>query len=178
MKKINIIGTSGSGKSTLGRKLADLLDVDYIEMDALFWGPNWSETSDEELFAKLEQRLSGEEGWVIDGNYTRTIPIKWKDVDMVIWIDLPFWVNFRQSVQRAVNRAWTKRELWEGTGNREEWRKLISAKSVVWWMMKTHRKNRIRNTQWLRDEKFAHIRFVRLQSRREIDQFLHNLSNK
>ena len=41
--KINVVGTSGSGKSTLARQLAERLDVPYIEMDRLYWRPEWRE---------------------------------------------------------------------------------------------------------------------------------------
>ena len=41
--KINVVGTSGSGKSTLARQLAERLDVPYIEMDRLYWRPEWQE---------------------------------------------------------------------------------------------------------------------------------------
>ena len=177
MKKINIVGTSGSGKSTLGRRLAAVLNVEYIEMDALFWGPNWTETPDELFFPKVEAALAGKDGWVLDGNYTRTIPIKWKDVDMVIWIDLPFWLNLKQSVSRALHRIWTKEEMWPGTGNVEEWGKLFSRNSIVWWMIKVYWRNRKRNVQWFTAEEYAHINFVRLRSHREISDFLHNFGN-
>ena len=73
--RINVLGTSGSGKSTFSKKLADKLNVPYVQLDELFWKPNWTESSDEELFPKLEKAVSSDE-WVLDGNYTRTIPIK------------------------------------------------------------------------------------------------------
>ena len=47
--RINVIGTSGSGKSSFSKRLAEKLDVPYIELDALHWKPNWTESTDEEL---------------------------------------------------------------------------------------------------------------------------------
>ena len=41
MKRINVVGTSGSGKSHFSSRLAAKLGVPYIEMDAVFWLPNW-----------------------------------------------------------------------------------------------------------------------------------------
>ena len=46
--RINIVGTSGSGKTTFAKSLAQILTYEYIEMDQLFWGPNWNCPSDEE----------------------------------------------------------------------------------------------------------------------------------
>ena len=75
--KINVIGCSGSGKSTFARQLASLYAVPYIEMDALHWQKNWQPATDEQLYKKLSQALqNAPNGWVLDGNYTRTQPIK------------------------------------------------------------------------------------------------------
>ncbi len=38
---INVVGTSGSGKSTLARRLAHRLELPWIELDRLYWRPNW-----------------------------------------------------------------------------------------------------------------------------------------
>lgn len=71
--KINVVGTSGSGKSTLARQLAEWLGVPYIEMDRLYWRPEWQGTPDDAFLARLEQTLAeAGEGWVLDGNYSRT----------------------------------------------------------------------------------------------------------
>ena len=87
--RINVVGTSGSGKSTFSKLLSEKLNVPYIQMDDLFWKPNWIESADDEFFKKLEEVLSADE-WVLDGNYSRTQPIKWKQVQMVVYLDLPF----------------------------------------------------------------------------------------
>jgi adenylate kinase family enzyme len=31
-----------AGKSTLAHRLARTLDVAFVELDALFWGPHWT----------------------------------------------------------------------------------------------------------------------------------------
>jgi adenylate kinase family enzyme len=54
--KINVIGTSGSGKSTLAKQIATELAIPYIEMDRLYWRPDWQGTPDDEFQEKLERR--------------------------------------------------------------------------------------------------------------------------
>lgn len=49
--KINVVGTSGVGKSTLARRLAQELSLPYIEMDVLYWLPEWQGTPDDEFYA-------------------------------------------------------------------------------------------------------------------------------
>jgi adenylate kinase family enzyme len=70
--KINVIGTSGSGKSTLAKQIATALSIPCIEMDRLYWRPDWQGTPDDEFQAKLEQALQASPDWVLDGNYNRT----------------------------------------------------------------------------------------------------------
>lgn len=43
MNKIIIIGTTGSGKSTVAKKLSEKLNVPHIQLDFLFWKPNWEQ---------------------------------------------------------------------------------------------------------------------------------------
>ena len=42
-QRIVVIGTTSSGKSTLAARLANRLHMDFIELDALHWEPNWQE---------------------------------------------------------------------------------------------------------------------------------------
>lgn len=128
--KINVVGTSGSGKSTLARQLAERLDVPYIEMDRLYWRPEWQGTPDDVFLTRLEQALAeAGEGWVLDGNYSRTQASKWREVDYILWLDYGFGRTLWQAVRRACRRAASKRELWPGTGNRESFRRSFSAAS-------------------------------------------------
>ena len=78
--RINVVGTAGSGKSTISKRIAQKLDVPYVQLDEIFWKPNWKESY---FFSKVEEIVSSD----LDGNYTRTIPIKWKRVQMVVYLD-------------------------------------------------------------------------------------------
>lgn len=169
--KINVVGTSGSGKSTFARALAEVLDYPYIEMDAIFWGKDWYEPPDEIFFSDLKTAIEAK-NWVLDGNYTRTIEIKWKDVDQVIWIDYGFLRTLYQAVKRALSRAVSKKELWPGTGNRESFRRLFSKDSIVLWMLKTYHSKRTRYLSMMRDSAYDHIEFIQLRSPKEAAAFL------
>ncbi len=46
-KRIVVVGTTSSGKSMLAKNLADKFRMDFIELDALYWMPNWIETPHE-----------------------------------------------------------------------------------------------------------------------------------
>lgn len=175
--KINVVGTSGSGKSTVARQLAQKLAVPYIEMDKLYWRPNWQNASDVEFLQRVEQALvSSPAGWVLDGNYTRTKAVKWRDVDWVVWIDYGFCRTLYQAIRRAVWRSWHQIELWPGTGNRDSFlRCFFNRDSVVLWTIKTYRLNRKKYLAEQQDTANRHIRFIQLRSPAETAAFLANL---
>ncbi|WP_251977337.1 adenylate kinase [Salinicola avicenniae] len=172
-ERINVIGTSASGKTTLAYRLAEVLDLPVIEMDRLQWRPNWQMAPDETFLAELSAALDATPGWVLDGNYHRTREIKWRNVDMIVWVDTSFWRTLRQAVSRAIRRIRAQEELWPGTGNRESLRRtFFSRDSVLLWMLKTWRSHRRRYETVMQAPRYAHIRFVRLRNRREVESFI------
>jgi adenylate kinase family enzyme len=172
ISRINVVGTSGSGKSTFSRRLSELLEYPYVEMDKIFWKPEWKQSEDEEFFTALRSSLQGPK-WILDGNYTRALSIKWEKIDLVVWLDYSFPRTLFQAIRRAASRAWSQEELWEGTGNRESFRKsFFSKESIIWWTITTHKKTRKKYESYMKDPRFAHIVFVRLYSHTEADQFL------
>ncbi|WP_437888548.1 AAA family ATPase [Phytobacter sp. V91] len=176
--KINVIGTSGSGKSTLSRRLAAQLNVPYIEMDSLYWLPDWQGRSDEAMNSLLVAALE-KPGWVLDGNYNRTRDLKWRDVEVIVWVDYGFWRTLRQAVMRAARRAWKKEELWAGTGNRESFRRsFFSRESIIIWTLKTWRNNRRRYAADMANPRYQHLRFVRITGPQQADTFLASLTKQ
>jgi len=87
--RLIVVGTTSSGKSTLSENLAVRLKLKYVELDALYWQPNWVGTPDDEFAAKVERATRGER-WVMAGNYSRTRPITWARAEAVIWLDYSF----------------------------------------------------------------------------------------
>ncbi len=161
--KINVVGSSGSGKSTLSKKLAGALNIPYLEMDDLFWKPNWEMPDDKEFFRILESALE-QPHWVLDGNYNRTVPVKWQQVDIVVWVDYSFTRTLFQAIRRVVIRVVSRKELWQGTGNRESIKRLFSKDSIVLWTINTYAKNIERYERYMESEAYSHIQFIRIRS--------------
>lgn len=171
MKKVIVIGTTGSGKSTFARKLAVKINASYISLDLLFWKANWQATEDDEFFPKIREAISADT-WIVDGNYFRTQEITWAQADTIIWIDLPFWLTFYQCFTRGLDRALSKQELWPGTGNVESFSRMLSKDSILLWLIKTYKRNKIRYEQKEREAKAMGLSFYRLRSRSEMSCFL------
>ena len=172
-QRINIVGSSGSGKSTAGKVIAKKLRYPYVELDEIHWKPNWTESTEEELSFNLKRSLEGE-SWVLDGNYSRTVPIKWKRVQLVVWLDFPYWLILYQVISRTIQRSVTKEALW--AGNRESLRKaFFSRDSIIWWCLINLSKNRRQYLDAMSDARYRHIRFVRIRSRKALVSFIESL---
>lgn len=174
--RINVVGTSGSGKSTFARRIAGKLNVPYVEIDALYWKPNWTESTDEEFFPKLGEAVSADH-WVLDGNYDRTRPIKWKRVQAVIYLDFPFYVVLYRIIRRSLVRGLKREELW--AGNRESvWKHLFTRDSMILWTISSFHRIRERYAKAFAMPEYSHITFVRLRSRKETEDFItHGLAD-
>jgi len=166
------VGSSRSGKTTVGRRLAALLGVPCVELDAIFHQPNLGRASARRLLRARVGDVVEQSAWVVDGNYGAVRDLVWERADTVVWLDLPRPVVMRRVILRTVRRAVTREELW--TGNREPlsnfW--LDPAESVIrdTWVRYDEGVRRYRAA--MDDAALRHLRFVRLTSQREIDAFL------
>ncbi|MNE71361.1 hypothetical protein D3C80_1672280 [compost metagenome] len=115
---------------------------------------------------------------MLDGNYNRTRTIKWREIDLIVWVDYGFARTLWQAVSRAAKRAMTQQELWPDTGNRESFRRaFFSRESVLLWTIKTWRSNRVRYIADMNNPKYAHIRFVRITSRQDAENLITELKS-
>lgn len=135
----------------------------HVELDALHWGPDWSEPTDEEFRARVAEALSSP-GWVADGSYHGKLGDSvLEQADFIVWLDLPFRTIARRIWLRTLRRIRTKEELWGG--NRETWRDaFFSRDSLFVWVVTTHRSRRQRYL-----ERLGRYEFVRLRSQAEIE---------
>lgn len=168
--RLNVVGTSGSGKSTFSKRIAEQFNIPYVELDALHWKANWAESTNEELFSKLEEALLSDE-WILDGNYTRTQSIKWKRAEIVVYLDLPFHIVLYRVIRRSFIRGLKGTKLW--AGNTETlWKHLFTSDSMILWTIKTFLPKRWKYQIYSKDPQYSHIKFVRLQSKSEIEDFI------
>ncbi|MDQ2984850.1 MAG: adenylate kinase [Actinomycetota bacterium] len=169
MKRVNVKGSSGSGKSTFSAELARRLEVPYVELDALHHGPNWSEPTDEEFQARVQEAMAAApEGWVLDGNYEQKLGgVVLDAADTIVWLDLPFGVKFRRLWRRTTNRIRDDVELW--SGNRESWRGAFwGRESLFMWALRSHFRHRREWPQRFRGDP----RLVRLRTVEEAQRWL------
>ena len=172
MERISVVGTSGSGKTTLSRAIAERLGLPYIELDEVYWGPDWAKPTDDDFRARVREAVAADR-WVCDGNYSLAREIVQPRADTLIWLDLPFPLVMARTIRRSVGRAITGDPMWHG--NVESWRRVLSREGLIWWVLTTHRSRRRRWEAWLLRPHAAHLRVIRLRSRRAVDAFMASL---
>ena len=87
MMKIQIIGYSGSGKSTLAKRLSEYYHIPLLYLDHVQFYGNWQERSIEEQNQIVEDFLKQNDSWVIDGNYSHVAPQRFKECDLIIFLN-------------------------------------------------------------------------------------------
>ena len=171
--RIAIVGTTGSGKTTLARQVAQCLQIQHFELDALHWEPNWIPAEDEVFQARVGQALEGDR-WVVDGNYSKVRSIVWQRADTIVWLDYPFWLVLNRLFRRTWRRSFLQEELW--SGNRENFRiSFLSQDSILIWFLRTYAKRRKQYPILFQQPEYSHLSIVHLQSPQMTNQWLESL---
>ena len=87
-QRVLVLGCCGSGKSTFARRLGALTGRPVVHLDKLFWKPGWIQAAKEEFYTLLIEALS-RDAWIIDGNYSSTLPLRLESCDQVVYFDFP-----------------------------------------------------------------------------------------
>lgn len=166
MERILIIGCSGSGKSTLARALKEKLGLPVIHLDQLGWQAGWEMTAKEEFDRKLQIAVDMDR-WIIDGNYNRTIPMRLKRCDTIIYLDFNRWECLFGVLQRVIGSYGKVRpDMADGCPERFDW-------SFLKWVWNFNKTNRVRNYTYLAQAQ--HAEHIVLKSRKEVKAFLEAL---
>jgi len=98
--KITIIGNCASGKSSLARKISEILNIPYLQLDDLWFGAGghkWKK-GDVEGIEKIRsytrehvEKFIRQESWVSDGWYKRVQLLITEKADQIIFLDIPLW---------------------------------------------------------------------------------------
>jgi adenylate kinase family enzyme len=174
-RKWVVIGATGSGKSTLASHLAGRLGLDFIELDALNWQPNWTNAEIEEFRAAVE-KATASNAWVAAGNYREVRDLLWPYAQAVVWLDYPFLVVFWRLLKRTIRRGWTQEELWNGNREKFWWHlKLWSDDSLFHWLFKTYWRRKREYPQLLALPEHAHLHLIQLKTVQEAEEWLASL---
>ena len=115
MLRVVVVGPPGSGKTTVAAMLARRLGLSHVELDSLWWEPNWTEAGPE-LFQSRLRAVIAAESWVLDGNYfsVGARDVVWPRADTIVWLDHARWVTVPRVLRRTIVRGLRRTELWSG----------------------------------------------------------------
>ena len=99
MKKVIVIGCPGSGKTTFAEALHKKSGLPLYYLDAIWHKPDRTHISREEFENRIAE-IFKEEGWIIDGNYNRTIEARIRECDTIFLFDLPTEICLAGAVER------------------------------------------------------------------------------
>jgi adenylate kinase family enzyme len=168
--RIVVVGTSGAGKSTFARTLAAARGCPHIELDALFWGPDWQPQPAEEFQRNVAQAAAGD-CWVADGNYGSVRDALWSRATTIIWLNYPFPIVMWRVLLRTLRRCLTREALWHG--NRESlWRSFFTRDSILVWAMKTHSRRQREFAALRASGQYAQLEWVEFRWPVEVEKWL------
>ena len=166
-RRITVAGVSGSGKSTLARRLGEVLDLPYSELDGLYHGPGWTPRS---TFADEVAAITAGERWVAEWQYDAARPLLTARADLFVWVDLPYPVVLGRVVRRTLRRRLRDEELWNGNREAPLRTFFTDPEHIVRWSISTRK---------LYDERVPAVAaerpdlpVVRLRSARDVDRWV------
>lgn len=157
-----VAGTSGAGKTTLAARVAAVLGVPHVEIDALFHGPGWSRRPS---FEADVHRFSADPGWVTEWQYRSVRDHLAARADLLLWLDLPRRRVMRQVIRRTLLRRVRRQVLWNGNIEPPFRTILTDPEHIVRWAWNTHAETAKRVRRLLDDQ--PSLTVVRIRSRYE-----------
>lgn len=170
LMRVAVVGTSCAGKSTLARALAAEIDVPHFELDASYWGPDWTPVDPEEFRRRVDD-LTSQPCWVCDGNYSMVREFVWTRADTIVWLNYSFPLVFARALRRTIKRCISKTPLF--SGNQESFRmSFLSRDSILLWVLRTHWVRRREYAMNFTEPQHSHLQVVQLRSRGDARRFL------
>jgi energy-coupling factor transporter ATP-binding protein EcfA2 len=171
-RRILILGRTGSGKTTLARELATAIGVPHVELDALYFGPDFSTVPLSVLRERTSAAIAGDR-WITDGNKSAVRDLVWPRADTVIWLDYPLVVSLWRLGRRALWRTFAlKAQAAERDGNAGLARQFLSAAKGVLTALRSHKGQRREYPRMFAKQENQHLAVVRLRSPRATRDWL------
>jgi adenylate kinase family enzyme len=173
--RVVVVGTTCCGKTTFARRFAKALSAPHVELDALYWLPDWTPREESE-FQKLAGDAVAGERWVIDGNYSRLQHLIFNRATTLIWLNYSFPRVLFRGVKRTTKRVLTGEAVY--AGNRESFRRAFLTKdSILWWLVTTHHKRARRYRRIFATSTYPDLEKLEFRSPRSASKYLARTEN-
>lgn len=113
--RICIIGNSSSGKSTLAERLSRKLNFPVLHLDRIAHeaGTNWQRRSNDE-FVREHDAILSEDAWIIEGNYSISMPQRFARATAIIWLDFSRYGCLMRYLRRCLKKDKSRPGLLDG----------------------------------------------------------------
>lgn len=117
MQRIHIMGAAASGKTTLAGQLATRLHAPLYELDAIAYEGGFARkrTLPERLTSL--QAIIVQPSWVSEGFYLWWIDELLQAAEVIVWLDLPWYVSMPRIVTRHIKLSWAGKNRHPGVIN-------------------------------------------------------------
>jgi adenylate kinase family enzyme len=161
--KIMIFGRPGSGKSTFALRLHKFTKIPLYHLDKHFYEANWRQRNYQE-FMKIQQSIANQNEWIVDGNCTKSLELRYSHADLVLYFNYPRWLCYL----RVFKRLWNK--------NSEIDDRALGCKETVRFSLLRYMwsfEGRVRDQISYLKEKFPKVKFMEITN----DMRLHSIFN-
>lgn len=160
--RIIIVGNNGSGKSYLAKELSIITGLPLVHLDVEFWLLNWQVPPKDDWIRKQRELISKGK-WIIEGNHTDTIEIRFEATDLVIFLDINRLVCLASVIKRNGKKRSDTKQYKE-----EKFDKRFFKLCKGLWYFSKKRKPIINGLH----KKYPEKQFFIINSRREMNKFL------
>jgi adenylate kinase family enzyme len=171
--RISVRGTSGSGKTTFARAIEAKTGIPAIDLDDLYWLPDW-QTRNPETYAALLQDATERDQWAISGNYASQAGQQvLARATHLVWLDYSLPVVLGRVLQRTARRNFLREPCCNG--NYESLSRTFSRESIIWWCITTHRRRHRQCLEAMADPDNSHLVRHRFGAPRDAEAWLESL---
>ena len=167
MDRILVIGCSAAGKSTVAREMGRILGLEVIHLDKLLWGPG-CQLAEPRKECQAVLCLLDRPQWIIDGNYTASLPMRLAAADTVVVVDFSRLRCLGRAIKRLMQyRGRTRPDMGEGCPEQLNL-------EFLRWIWNYPRQERPQLFRQL-DQHGGHTRVVFLRNPQEVERWLDEL---
>ena len=118
-----IFGRPGSGKSTFARDLHKTTGLLLHHLDKYFFIRNWVER-DRQEFLDIQQSIVDTNSWIIDGNSIKSLEMRYRRADLVLYLNFPRWLCYIRVFKRIFDKSIEIDDRAEDCPEKASWRLL------------------------------------------------------
>jgi len=154
-----IFGRPGSGKSTFALKIHKKTDIPLYHLDCYFYLGNWQERDYQE-FLDIQKKIVDKEQWIIDGNCTKSLEMRYQRADLCLYFNYPRWRCYLRIIKRLFVKDHKIKDRAQGCSETIRWSLLY----YIW----TFEKRVFNQTKTLK-AKYPGVQFIEIQNDNDLN---------